>query len=434
MSRFSFSCLVTCFAMAAATIIPAGSAMADDTERVSESSTGAEANENSFSPSVSASGRYVVFGSQATNLVPGDTNGSADVFLHDRTTGVTERVSISTSGQQTETSSDSAGVSRDGRYVVFLSQARNLVPGDTNDTTDVFLRDRLKRTTKRLSQRADGTDSEYPSSGAAISANGRYIVFSAYGWLVPEDTNDTDDTYLYDRVANSLERVSLAFDGAQGNGSSGSGGVSEDGRYVTFTSLATNLVPGDTAGSMDVFVRDRILGTTKRVSVSSTGEQGDLWSFIPSISAGGRFIVFYSDAANLVPDDTNGHGDIFLHDQTTATTKRVSVGLAGIEANAPSYNPAISDNGRFVSFSSDASNLVPSDNNGRRDVFVHDQLAGVTERVSLKSRGQEATNYSDYPSISAGGRYVTFHSRAHLTPDDRNGIFVDVFVRDRCRQ
>ena len=186
MSRFSFSCLVTCFAMAAATIIPAGSAMADDTERVSESSTGAEANENSFSPSVSASGRYVVFGSQATNLVPGDTNGSADVFLHDRTTGVTERVSISTSGQQTETSSDSAGVSRDGRYVVFLSQARNLVPGDTNDTTDVFLRDRLKRTTKRLSQRADGTDSEYPSSGAAISANGRYIVFSAYGWLVPE--------------------------------------------------------------------------------------------------------------------------------------------------------------------------------------------------------------------------------------------------------
>jgi Tol biopolymer transport system component len=341
------------------------------TERVSVSSAGEEGNGVSWSPSITADGRYVAFMSHASNLVPGDTNATPDAFVHDRLTGTTERVSVSSAGEEGNGASWVPSLSADGRYVAFPSAASNLVPGDTNATSDIFVHDRLTGTT---------------------------------------------------------ERVSVSSAGEEGNGDSGWPSISADGRYVAFGSDASNLVPGDTNATPDIFVHDRLTGTTERVSVSSAGEEGNGGNWWPSISADGRYVAFLSDASNLVPGDTNGY-DIFVHDRLTGTTERVSVSSAGEEGNGGNWWPSISADGRYVAFLSDASNLVPGDTNGYKDVFVHDRLTGTTERVSVSSAGEEGNGVSGYPSISADGRHVVFESDAsNLVPGDTNA-WTDIFVR-----
>src|SRR5205823_5466864 len=231
--------------------------------------------------------------------------------------------------------------------------------------------------------------------------------------------------------------------GAEANGTSFAPAISADGRFVAFPSEATNLVPGDTNGVTDVFVRDRRTGTTERVSVSSAGAEANGTSFTPAISADGRFVAFSSDATNLVGRDTNGAVDVFVNDRMTGMTERVSVDSTGAQANAASieqFCPALSGDGRFVAFESDATNLVPGDTNGVADVFVHDRLTATTERVSVDSAGAQANDKSDFPAISADGSVVAFVSTAsNLVPDDTNvcGSFMtpgscpDLFVRVR---
>ena len=324
-------------------------------------SAGNEGNSTSFDPVISANGRFVAFASYATNLVPGDTNGVADVFVHDRLTGSTERVSVDSAGNERPTASEAPAISADGRFVAFLSG-------------DVFVHDRQTRTTERMSVDSAGNGGDRSSSRPAISANGRFVAF------------DSD---------------------------------------------ATNLVPGDTNMATDVFVHDRQTGVTERVSVDSAGNQVDGPSYRPALSADGRFVAFESWAPSLVPGDTNSTNDVFVHDRQTRTTERVSVDSAGIEGNAASFNPAISADGRFVVFSSNAANLVSADTNGVADVFVRDRQTGVTERVSVDSAGNQGDGHSYPPAISADGRFVTFASRAtNLVPGDTNGT-TDVFVRDR---
>ncbi len=190
-------------------------------------------------------------------------------------------------------------------------------------------------------------------------------------------------------------------------------------------------MPGDTNDSVDVFVRDRKLGTTRRVSVSSTGAQGNSGSFGPAISSAGRYVSFSSDASNLVPGDTNAAQDVFVRDRKLGTTRRVSVSSTGAQGNSVSFDPAISSAGRYVSFSSFASNLVPGDTNGTVDVFVRDRELGTTRRVSVSSTGAQGNRLSFDPAISSAGRYVAFSSAAsNLVPGDTNGSF-DVFVRIR---
>jgi|GEM_PF-1585857 len=225
-----------------------------------------------------------------------------------------------------------------------------------------------------------------------------------------------------------VQRVSVASGGTQGNGDSGCPSISADGRYVAFQSYASNLVPGDTNGTWDVFVHDRLTGQTTRVSVASDGTQGNGDSECPSISADGRYVAFASLASNLVPGDTNGTWDVFVHDRLTGQTTRVSVASGGAQGNSGSWCPSISADGRYVAFQSYASNLVPGDTNGVLDVFVHDRLTGQTTRVSVASDGTQGDSYSFGSSISADGRYVAFSSLAsNLVPGDTNDK-PDIFV------
>ena len=383
------------------------------TERVSVSSGGAQGNDGTYGGSaISADGRYVTFRSDATNLVPGDTNEATDIFVRDRQTGTTRRVSVSSGGAQGNAGSFIPALSADGRFVAFKSFATNLVPGDTNGMEDTFVHDRQTGTTRRVSVGAGGVQGNGHSLNPAISADGRYVAFESDATnLVPGDTNEATDVFVRDRQTGTTRRVSVSSGGVQGNNTSFSQALSADGRFVAFRSDATNLVPGDTNGMGDVFVRDRQTGTTRRVSVSSGGAQGNNPSFSQAISAGGRFVVFGSDATNLVPGDTNHAEDVFVHDRRTGTTRRVSAGAGGVQGNGENSPSGISAGGRFVVFWSLATNLVPGDTNNVRDIFVRDRQTGTTRRVSVSSGGAQGNEYSDYPAISADGRLVVHPAR-----------------------
>ena len=413
---------------------------------------------------MSADGRYVAFGSTADNLVLGDTNDSIDIFVHDRVTGVTTRVSIASDGTQGNGDSTLGGISADGRYVAFISSSTNLVDGDTTlcywryinyNCSDIFVHDRVTEETTIVSVASDGTQANWNSDATSISADGRYVAFvSASSNLVVGDTNfcstsgipsfGCPDVFVHDRVTGETTRVSVASDGTQGNRESYGSAISADGRYVAFVSWAYNLVIGDTNSYDDIFLHDRKTQETTRVSVTSDGMQGNDFSFSASISSDGRYVAFVSVASNLVVGDTNGSEDIFVHDRQTGETTRVSVASDGTQGDWASTVPTISADGRYVVFNSTATNLVVGDTNGFYDIFVHDRVTGETTRLSVASDGTQSNDLSLYPFISTDGRYVTFVSWAsNLVVGDTNytcdrnfdGTYnencEDIFVRDR---
>jgi len=420
----------------------AGPGIADSTTRVSVNSDAVEGNSLSEGPSISPSGRFVAFQSRASNLVPGDTNGVGDVFVHDRRTGLTTRVSVNSVGDEGDLGSFAPSISGNGRYVAFSSDASNLVPGDTNGISDVFVHDRNTGLTTRISVDSAGEEATnetfFGSSSPSISDSGRFVAFSSFaGNLVLGDTNGTSDIFVHNRKTGVTTRVSVDSAGEESNSDSVSPSISASGRFVAFRSFASNLVPGDTNGVSDIFVHDRKTGVTTRVSVDSAGEESNGICDAPSISGDGRYVAFQSDATNLVPGDTNGTFDIFVHDRKTGLTTRVSRDSAGEPPNGPSFTPSISANGRFVAFWSFATNLVPGDTNGVSDIFVYDRKTGITTRASVDSSGQEATGGvkpgigSLGAAISANGRGVAFTSFAgNLVPGDTNGT-ADIFVHDR---
>jgi len=326
---------------------------AGTTTRVSVSSGGNEGNGPSFQPVITSDGHYVAFYSQASNLVAGDNNNVCDtdfdhiyddncpdIFVRDRQAGTTTRVSVDSAGVQANGASFNGAISSDGRYVAFDSEASNLVSGDTNafcdtdgDTVqddncpDVFVRDRQTGTTIRVSVDSDGVQGDGGSASSGISADGRYVVFVSRATnLVLGDSNGSWDVFVRDRDTDadsifdesgavSTTRVSVDSGGTQGNADSDDAAISSDGRFVAFQSVATNLESGDTNGAEDVFVRDRQMGTTGRMSMSIAGAQGNGDSTSVRISANGRYIAFYSYASNLVLGDTNGVRDVFVRDR-----------------------------------------------------------------------------------------------------------------------
>ena len=415
------------------TVLPSGPAPSPGgTSRVSVGAGGTQGDADSSIPSMSSDARYVAFSSSATNLVPGDTNGTGDVFVHDRQAGTTTRVSVASDGTEGDGLSHQPSISGDGRYVAFWSIATNLVPGDANGWGDVFVHDRQAGTTERVSVASDGTEGDDESSSASISADGRYVAFlSAAPNLVSGDTNGVGDVFVHDHQAGITERVSVASDGTEADDWTYSASVSSDGRYVAFSADATNLAPGDTNGTSDVFVRDRQSGTTDRVSVGFGGTQGNDWSDSPSISADGRYVAFLSAAPNLVWGDANGVVDAFVMDRQSTTTTRVSVATDGTEGDADTDETSISGDGRYVAFWSIATNLVPGDANGWGDVFLRDRQTPDTSRASVATDGTEGNSSSYWASLSSDGRYVAFSSWAsNLVSGDTNGTS-DVFVRDR---
>jgi Tol biopolymer transport system component len=410
------------------------SATAQETSRVAIAWNGAQASAPTQFPEISADGRYVVFNSTAP-LVPGDTNQTDDVYIRDRVLGTTQRVSLSSAGAEPDDYSYAGPVSADGRYVLFGSYATNLVPGDTNGAIDVFLRDRLLATTERINVATGGAQGNLNSNEwMSMSDDARFVVFSSLANnLVPGDTNGGWDVFVRDRQLGTTARVSVQSNGVQAQGGSVGADVSADGRFVVFRSGASDLVPGDTNSREDIFVRDRQLGTTERINVGPSGvEANDSSDDRPSISADGRFVVFDSNASNLVPGDTNTAADIFLRDRQAAVTTRVSVANGGVQANGASPYGRISKNGNSVTFDSLASNLVLGDTNNLRDSFVHDRPSATTERISVSSAGTESNGISYLPAPSADARFVAFWSGAsNLVPGDTNG-FPEPFLRDRA--
>ena len=345
-----------------------------ETARASVDDAGNQGNSLSQFPRISAGGRFVAFESLASNLVPGDTNGALDVFVHDRQTRRTTRVSLSDGGAEGNSASGVPCLSEGGRFVAFESLASNLVPGDSNESTDVFVHDRQTGETTRVSVDSLGHQADGPSAGSSIDGRGRYVAFESLASnLVDGDTNRVSDVFVHDRQTGKTTRVSVDSRGRQANGGSAAPSLSGDGRFVGFGSYASNLVDGDTNQDIDVFVHDRQTGKTIRVSVDSQGRQANGGSGIPAVSAEGRWVAFHSFASNLVDGDTNGSLDIFVNDRETGSTTRISLTGRGLETNGPSRDSTVSGDGRFVAFESEASNLVARDNNGTVDVFVRDR-------------------------------------------------------------
>ena len=448
-----------------------GIAWSQVTERVSVDSAGTEGSQASSAPSTSSDGRYVAFESQADNLVAGDVLGFIDIFVRDRQTPTTTRVSVDSGGVEGSGDSNSPSISGDGRHVAFESNANDLVAGDTNPLSDIFVRDRQTPTTTLVSVDSTGAQDPVPSSSSSpsLSSDGRYVAFQSDADLVVTDTNGLTDIYVHDRDADEdgiyddedgsydpgevfTVRVSVRSDGTEADQASAAPSISSDGRYVAFESFATNLVAGDGNGLFDVFVHDRDTDgdgiydevaaiSTVRVSVRSDGTEADQASAAPSISSDGRYVAFVSDATNLVAGDNNGLFDVFVHDRdadgdgiydepAAISTVRVSVDSVGVEGDNDSNSPSISADGRYVAFQSDATNLVADDNNGRTDVFVHDRQTGNTTRVSVDLDGVEGNDNSSAPSMSADGKSVTFQSAAdNLVAGDTNAA-PDIFVDD----
>jgi len=438
----SKSLLTICVLMLLSLIVPHDVFAQGETKLVNVSSTGERGNRNSYEASISSDGRYVAFDSSADNLVANDSNGSRDVFVHDRKARQTKRVSVSSAGVQGNSYSNQPSISFYGRYVAFDSDAGNLVDSDSNYANDVFVHDRQKGQTTRVSVSSSDAEGNGASYNSSISTDGHYVAFfSDASNLVDSDSNGSIDVFVHDRQTTQTSRESVSSAGAQGNGTFLYGSVpsiSSNGRYVAFDSDADTLVAGDSNNVRDVFVRDREEGETTRVSVSSLDAQGNGASFYPSISSDGRYVAFSSDATNLMASDSNSMNDTFVHDRKTGQTTRVSVSSAGVQGSTSGFffgssAPSISSDGQHVAFSSWADNLVANDNNNAGDVFVHDWQTGQTARVSVSSSGVEGNWKSVSPSISFDGQIVAFESSADnlvLIPGDPSNTN-DVYVHDR---
>lgn len=403
--------------------------------RVSINDTGVEANGSNAFPMVSADGRYVTFYSSATNLVAGDTNGFADIFVKDMNLLTVSRISVSSAGVEGNAGTVYVGnISTDGRYAVFGSNATNLVAGDTNATDDIFVRDMLLNTTTRVSLTNGGAQANGSSVDPIISGDGRYVAFRSLATnLVAGDTNGVMDHFVRDLVGNTTIRVSVSTGGVEGNAASpGRPSISSDGRYVVFHSNATNLVAGDTNALADVFVRDTILNTTSRVSVDGVGTEANNNSTTAVITPDGRYVAFLSNATNLDPIKVSAlSADGFVKDLITGAVSLVSKSTAGVVGGNLSCI-SISDNGRFTAFATSASNLVTGDTNGQIDVFMHDSSSSTTERISVSNSGTQANATGvNWAWMVGDGKYVVMNGGAtnlDLITPDTNGVN-DVFLR-----
>lgn len=409
-----------------------GAAFVGQTTRLSTDSAGLQGNGDCGStPSPSSDGRYVAFQSGASNLVAGDTNFAPDIFVKDRTSGETTRVSTGSAGAQSNGLSSAPAMSGDGGVVAFQSDASNLVGGDTNHNLDIFAKTLSSGETTRVSTGSGGAQADDYSMSPAISADGRYVAFESVATnLVPSDTNNASDIFLKDLATGALTRVSTTSSGVEANGYSYAPSLSADGTRLAFQSTASNLVPGDNNGASDIFVKNLTNGQITRVSTNSTGVQATGGSEMPMLSADGNLVAFKSEAPDLVTGDVNAMSDIFIKDLVTGQTTRVSVSTAGAAGNSHSSAPRISADGRYVAFQSDASNLVTGDTNGQMDAFVRDRIKSETTRVSSSSGGIQGNGSSGTPAISADGRFVVYVSgSSNLVTGDTNSR-TDVFIHE----
>jgi len=438
---------------------PVGAKAQAITDLVSRSSSGGLGNDASDTPAASADGRYVAFVGDGNNLVPGDDNGRQDVFVRDRQSNTTVRVSVSSAGVQADRDCENPSISSDGRFVAFDSTATNLIIADTNGVRDVFLHDRDSDedgifdevgsiATVRASVDSAGAQRPRASLEPAVSEDGDFVAFQA------NRAQGTSDILVFGRASGTTTLVSVSAAGLAGSGDHADPSISSDGRHVAFESNSSNLTPGDTNNETDIFVVDRDLdedGTFDeageiaivRASLSSAGVEGNAGSRSAWISADGTQVAFDSIATNLVAGDADGKRDVFVRNLALGETHRVSLDATGAEGNAESTLPALSATGRMVVFQSAASNLVAADTNARRDVFLFDRdtdndgvfdESGQTRitRESLDSAGLQANGDSGdviRPVVTEDGFFAVFSSAATNLVDGDVNAKRDVFTR-----
>jgi Tol biopolymer transport system component len=418
--RTTLSAAVAVAALACAAL-PAAHAdsAAPRTARVSNATGGHQGDGASAAPAISANGRYVAFTSAADNLVRGDRNGVADVFVRDLRTGRTQRVA--------EGPAAAPAISANGRYVVFATTAA-LVKGDHNGLDDIYLYDRTTHRTQRISTGHPDAPPRYRLNySPVISASGRFVAYStSTPDAAPGDTNGRDDAIVLDRRTGRTELIQYRTDGALGDSDSGATGFSADGRFVVFDTAAYLDPSHDFTHALNVYVRDRAKGTTEQVSLPARFVyKKSSWG--GSISANGRLVAFSSNVNSLVPGDTDFFTDVFLHDRERHTTVRVSAPADGSSPSGPSQGASLSADGHRVAFVSSADNLVPGDTNGVADVFVKDLRTGALERVSVAANGTQGDGPAGTVSLS-GGRAAFSSAATDLVPGDTNGV-ADIFVR-----
>jgi len=379
--------------------------------RVSSSSQELQADASSWGQVISANGRFVAFQSNATNLVPSDTNGLSDIFVRDVRKGTTIRVSIGSDGTQANGASSDASISSDGRFVVFESEASNLVPNDTNGKKDVFLHDTKSGTTTRISVDSTDNQADNDSYRPYISNDGRYVTFTSKANNLDSNAPSvvvTEDVFVRDLQAGTTSWIRSPDEGPSPNRTlnSRTRDISGDGRYVLYES---SIVTGTVITTL--YVYDQHTQTSQKID---SGFRGDFRK--SSISDDGRYVAY-------------GFGPSFagikLYDQQTNSSREILLGQNGTRVVTDSLS--LSGNGRYLAFSSSQNDVVPGDTNQASDVFIYDIDNSTTQRVSVNARGEQANGNSFAPSISADGRFVAFGSDAsNLVPRDTNGV-TDVF-------
>lgn len=426
-------------------------------ERVSVSTEGVET-KNASRPVINGNGTVVAFWTDTGALVPNDTNFAGDIFVRNRSTGVTERVSLGFAGVQTARkdtnpphSYPDIGIDDSGTIIAYATDATNIRDAahaqDTNDVTDVYVVDRSipatdPNRTKHVSFGSTGNPQANGGSfNPTVSGNGQFVVYrSVANTIVGGDTNNVPDIFIYDRAVNANARVNVSSAGAQANNEDGNSDftVSDNGMLIAFESIATNLVSGDANAKRDIFIRDRQNNTTCRISLTPDGFEANGDSYEPFISGNGDHVVFTSTATNLVSGDTNGHADIFIWSRATAgsascagSISRVSVSSEGVQGNGGSARGVVNDSGRYIAYWSVASNLVDGDTNGFPDFFLFDRTTEITSRVNVNSNVQQSNGFQNqFAAISDDGKFVAFESfGSNLVTGDSNASS-DIFVAE----
>lgn len=389
---------------------------------VSVNAAGQQQNGFSALPAVSGDGRYVVFNSTSSNLVPGYSSTGSLIFRKDLVTGAVVVVSLNPSNVKENQTSSNPFITDDGRFVVFSSSSTNWGVTDSNGVSDIYRKDMATGDVVRASASATDAQANAASFSPAATGDGRYVFFtSSASNLVADDTNGFDDVFRKDLATGEVLRISLGAGGVQGNGDSTTPSIASDGRYVFFRSSATNLVAGDTNGVPDLFRVDMQTGTILRVNTSAAGAQADATTFgRAEVSPDGRYAAFYSMASNLVAGDANGKYDVFVKDLLTGAVAVATSSSAGVLGNANSFAPRISASGRYVTFYSSATNLVPDDSNALDDVFRKDLWTGELLRVSTNSSGGQGNSNNRDPSFVGENSIVYTGGSNELVPSDLN--------------
>ena len=403
--------------------------------RVSVGTQGEDPNGSSVDPAVSGDGRYVAYASEATNLVEGDGNGHQDIFVYDRKSGTTTRVSMEIAGGEANGPSREPVLSKFGRYLAFTSDASNLVDGDSNGLPDIFVYDQAMKMMMQISRNSQGRDPNGESGSPAISGDGRYVAYESVATnLVDGDTNDASDIFVYDRQEGTTMRVSLdSVEEEAYQGGHFAPTLSKDGRYVAFeshTDMLFSVPDNQPLGRSDIVLREWQAESTLRASVGVEGSTPNGNSFAPSLNADGRYVVFESDATNLVEEDSNGLKDIFSYDRQKGKTRLASFGLPGIAISADRFASAQSANGRFVAFRSNALRVFE---NGAVQTTFQFYTKDIRNDSSLTvnwSRIVDRLSGRFGPALNANGGVMAFavypFSDSFNIPDR-----TDIFLTDR---